>query len=419
MAARTILPFIFFLALTGLELATAGVPGEGSALDRQIQNQQGKIQRLQAGLTSQREQLSQSQAKETDLLGELNHLDQDLQSKRLHLTEVQEKLTQQKQLTAAKEVEVAAFSKEHEHLREHIQKRLKAFYQVGDLGILNALFATTTLPELITFDLYFRRILRHDQQTIGNYRAQLQNLADHRQALAAEEAKSEELIIQLQATEKELLASREERELLLQRVQSEEKLYRHALREIEEATSLLSGTLTQLLAKEPKSLPPARLQPGAPPKTTFSSQKGALNPPTLGPVSSTFGSAPGKFGTTTHTNGISIQAPPGAEVSAIFRGTIVYAGPLKGYGQIVIIDHGQEYFSLVGHLGKILSAEGRAVATGEVIGRMGEGTGLLEEGAHFEIRHGSQAVDPLPWLNPERLPVRTGSQAAGAPPRSS
>lgn len=402
MRAKVIITPCLLLLLAG---TGTGIAGTGDELERELHARQEQILRLQAGLGAQQEQLNHSQAKESDLLGELNRIDQELQDRRLHRDEVQEKLTRQKQLTGAKELEVESSTRQHQRLRQQIQGRLRAFARLGELGVLNALFATTSLPELISFELNFRQLLRHDQAMIARYRAQLLTLTGHRQTLAAEEKKLSELLAQLQASEEELLASRQERERLLERVKSEELLYRHALREIEEATNLLGSTITQLLARDPGPSA-ARRPPGenpAPARTSFAAQKGFLPPPASGPVSSTFGSTPGKFGATTQARGITFQAPPGSELRAVFPGTVAYAGPLKGYGQIVIVDHGQNYFSLIGRMGRISCAEGREVRAGEPLGRMGEATGLLEEGAHFEIRHGSEAVDPLPWLAPGSL----------------
>jgi septal ring factor EnvC (AmiA/AmiB activator) len=114
-------------------------------------------------------------------------------------------------------------------------------------------------------------------------------------------------------------------------------------------------------------------------------------PPAAGRITRAFGAADGAA----TTKGVTFATRPGAEVVAPYAGEILFAGPFKGYGQILIIDHGGGYHSLLAGIDRIESGVGQWVATGEPVGRMRpEGVPDL----YLEFRRQGQPVDPVPWL---------------------
>ncbi len=128
----------------------------------------------------------------------------------------------------------------------------------------------------------------------------------------------------------------------------------------------------------------------------FAARKGALLQPIDGKIVTTFGRRyDPKASLYTFHKGVDIQAGAGNPVHAIFPGKVVYAGKIGGYGQLLILDHGDQYYSLVGQLGESLKAEGDEVKEGESIGRSAlDGTPV-----YFEIRQRHVAVNPVPWFS--------------------
>ncbi len=117
-----------------------------------------------------------------------------------------------------------------------------------------------------------------------------------------------------------------------------------------------------------------------------------------------FGKSKGVFGVEIESNGIDIGVKNYSKVKAIFSGKIVFAGELSGYGNVVIIDHGQQYFSLVSRMSSVLTQKGLQVKQGQTIGAIDqEHRGLLNSGLHLEIRQGSTPEDPLKWLDKKRI----------------
>ncbi|MCA2981611.1 MAG: peptidoglycan DD-metalloendopeptidase family protein [Myxococcaceae bacterium] len=133
----------------------------------------------------------------------------------------------------------------------------------------------------------------------------------------------------------------------------------------------------------------------------FRARKGALPMPAKGLVEVGFGKVVNpRFNTVTVQKGIDVRAPAGTPVVSVFEGAVVFSGWLKGYGTLVIVDHGGGYHSLYAHLATSEVEVGTVVNEGESLGTVGDTGSLKGAYLYFEIRRQGQAVDPQPWLRP-------------------
>jgi len=131
----------------------------------------------------------------------------------------------------------------------------------------------------------------------------------------------------------------------------------------------------------------------------FATLKGKLPLPADGPLEVGFGKVVNKrFNTVTVQKGVDLRAPEGAPVTAVAAGKVVYAGELRGYGNLLIVDHGSGYHSLVAHLGELSRAVGDPVQTGTLLGTVGDTGSLKGAYLYFELRKLGRAVDPAPWF---------------------
>ena len=141
--------------------------------------------------------------------------------------------------------------------------------------------------------------------------------------------------------------------------------------------------------------------PGAPPSPAvgLGRERGQLPWPASGPVVSPFGrEVHPRFGTEIVRRGIEIEAPEGAPVRAVYPGMVLYRGWLKGYGNLVILDHGQGYYTLYAHAAEVLADEGEQVKAGQAIARVGETGSVDGPRLYFEVRYQGRAEDPQLWL---------------------
>ena len=107
-----------------------------------------------------------------------------------------------------------------------------------------------------------------------------------------------------------------------------------------------------------------------------------------------------RFGTKTFRNGIDIDAAEGTGITAVAAGQVLYTGWFRGYGNLIIVDHGGEYYTLYAHASNIRVAEGDEVKQGQAIGTVGDTGSLQGPRLYFEVRHGGRPQDPAQWLRP-------------------
>jgi septal ring factor EnvC (AmiA/AmiB activator) len=113
-------------------------------------------------------------------------------------------------------------------------------------------------------------------------------------------------------------------------------------------------------------------------------------------VSGRFGAAREGGGT---WRGLFIKAPPGSEVKAVAGGRVVFAEWMRGFGNLLIVDHGDSYLSIYGNGDSLLKQVGQPVRGGETIATAGSSGGSPESGLYFELRHQGQPIDPMKWAS--------------------
>jgi septal ring factor EnvC (AmiA/AmiB activator) len=206
-----------------------------------------------------------------------------------------------------------------------------------------------------------------------------------------EAGRVEALAAELEERRADAAARRDERETLLAAMRTARSFHERAAAE----TAAQAKKLEELVS----SLPSGPKGPAA--SREFASLKGRLARPAPGPVSVAFGRVVNpRFNTVTVQNGIDIGAPRGAPVRAVASGRVVHAGWFKGYGNLVIVDHGGGYHTLVAHLGTMKAAVGEEVEAGTVLGTVGDSGSWKGPFLYFELRERGRPVDPRPWLRP-------------------
>ena len=405
--ARLLSVLIIATALLLPGAAPASRGGMTATLESNLAEQQKRIKQVEKAMAKKRDLLRDSRAHEINLMVQVEKIDQAIGSSRGRLSKLTREAATNRAEISRRNEELESLTAAHEAARAHVKKRLAAFYRMGEVGWLNVVFSATNLTDLLNCDVSFRLLLEQDRKTIGNYQQQITNLTKLRDDLARQTAQLQGIISDSEQQAKNLADNRSKRLQLLTSINKEKRLYQQALTEMAEAADNLNQTMTLLREKlavgkkDQSSKQPASGRPMTMPTGGgFAAMKGRLPPPVKGTVTTYFGTNnPGKFGIATRSEGIDIKTLAGTEISAIHQGKVVYVGQLRGYGNLLIIGHGQQYYSLVSRAAEFYKKEGAMVAAGEVIGIMSDQGGLLGEGLHFEIRHGAKSQDPMDWLN--------------------
>jgi septal ring factor EnvC (AmiA/AmiB activator) len=183
-----------------------------------------------------------------------------------------------------------------------------------------------------------------------------------------------------------LASQQEERQRLLSRIDREAEAQRIALESAERAERDLADTMTNL-AESAAAI------------SGFRDARGRLPWPAQGDVVTGFGRQRHPiYDTYTLSRGIEVGAPAGDPVTAVHAGRVAFADWYSGYGLLVIVDHGSNYFTLYGHLAQVAVRVNDRVDGGQLIGKVGETGSLTGANLYFEVREGADALNPTAWL---------------------
>jgi murein hydrolase activator len=129
------------------------------------------------------------------------------------------------------------------------------------------------------------------------------------------------------------------------------------------------------------------------------SMRGKLDWPVKGQVIGGFGKTKHhEFSTEVFRKGLEIEAPVGEEIRAVEKGKIVFADRFSGYGKMLIIDHGDRYYTVYAHLSDFLRKNGDFVRRGEAVALVGDSDSLAGSKLYFEMRKDGKSIDPAPWF---------------------
>jgi murein hydrolase activator len=190
------------------------------------------------------------------------------------------------------------------------------------------------------------------------------------------------------------------RRAVLERVSTRLREQRREVRGLERDETRLARLvreIAKLLASGPKGLRNETLPASGGPERRFASLKGTLRLPAKGQVTNRFGAA--RPGGGPLWKGIFIRSPTGADVRAVAGGRVVFSEWLRGFGNLLIIDHGDAYLTIYGNNESLLRQVGDQVRTGDLVATTGNSGGSENSGIYFELRHEGKPFDPLRWVS--------------------
>jgi septal ring factor EnvC (AmiA/AmiB activator) len=303
---------------------------------------------------------------------------------------IDQKLADQEEKLRQLEAQRDALNAKLTTQRETLAALLRAAYVIGRGEELKLLLAQEDVAKIGPMLEYFHYFERARVEQIRALLKDLDTLAQLRQAIYAETSQLATTRAQRTEDAARLVAERAQRAQVLadldQRLKDDQARLAALGQDEKELTDLLAK-LRDVFADIPKQLA------GAEP---FASLHGRLNWPVRGKLVSGFGARSGeRVG-----NGIVIAAPEGGEVRAVSHGRVVFADWMRGFGLLLIIDHGDGYLSLYGYNETLLKDVGDWVDANEAIATSGATGGQKAPGVYFELRAQGKPVDPRGWLKP-------------------
>jgi septal ring factor EnvC (AmiA/AmiB activator) len=377
-----------FLAFAALLLALGNPCAAVAEQELDKSQAESRLDQVTLAIGKLREQLEESRADHRKEQGQLREVDLAIQQADLDYRALEqqykEHLGELGALNRQRENYLASLDKRMAQLSEQVrsayrmssQSRIKLVLNQDDPGHLGRMLA------------YYDYLNRAQVEKISGLREALTTLDGMQQSIDIELLRIENVQNEQRTVLNELNQQREERNVLLRQLSSQINSEESRLQELEQNQrdlEVLLERLSDVLADIPADL-------GS--RVGIAKQRGRLTPPVKGPVRHAFGQ---RRAGGMHWQGWLIGAETGTEVNAVAYGRVAFADWLRGYGLLMIIDHGQGYLSLYGHNESLLREAGAWVEPGEIISIVGSNPGS-DQGLYFELRKNGKAVDPAAWL---------------------
>jgi len=385
-----ILTFILFVVLFSY--------GDNSGNSSQkINEEKQRLKKIEQQIKSVKEEIDNLQKKESGYLETLHKIEKLLQDTEKELQTIEKDLE-----LAQKEIKQG----EDELIREkHILKertivlesRLREIYKRRLTGYLEILFNSESFSDFLTRFRYIKNILSLDAEMINDIRQQMKKIENNKMNLENREEILSLLKKEVEKEKENIEFSIKAKKSIINKIDSQKEAHLKSLKELEQSSQEIENIIERIFKQQEEDSKKASQKEV--PAITLKPKKGILALPIQGKLISEYGRQKNTdFNTYTFNSGIDISAPLGQVVHSAGSGEIIYTGSIKGYGQIIIIDHGGRVTTLYAHLSKILIDIGNKVKKGQPIGQVGDSGGVSSTRLHFEVRVEGKPTDPMNWL---------------------
>ena len=379
----------------GLHLIGSGVNGD-TATDPQMQQKikqlEDKADQLKQKIKTRESQLQAYTDKEVAVLTTLNDIDYSIDRVRRKVAANRRELNTLEKKMAIATATRQQLTREIEANEAYATQRLVALYKLSWFDKMQFLASAESFFEFMQRKRNLERIWKHDEairNRLVTDKSQLNALLTELDSQHTQKSK-------LQATidgEMRILASkRRQRTQILKDIRAKRALESAALDSLKKAAEELNDKISVLNDTASEPTVDVSMAP-------FSDLKGLLKMPVKGKIVTLYGRHyDSQFDITHFRSGIDIQAKRGAKIQAVYAGRVIFASWFKGYGNMMIIDHGENYYTVYAHLEDVYRKTGDFVNTGDDIATVGDSGSIVGPILHFEVRHHGKPINPLQWI---------------------
>ncbi|WP_083863852.1 peptidoglycan DD-metalloendopeptidase family protein [Desulfobacula toluolica] len=354
---------------------------------KKIKNKEN--QKIQEKIQNQEKIVETFSQKEIEIIEGLNEIDYALNKARAKALALSTEIMHLEERILQLKHDREVLSKDIEINREYAGERLKALYKMKMIGRLNIAGMPSPIFDFFLEQHSMKLIISADYDLLEK-----QNLALEKLEILEQEFQKEirtktgletELNDQIRMNKTETL----KKEMILKQIRQKKKLSLAAVDALKQAALQLDNRINCLQKS-------SVLTPG---DGSFLNYKGRLIIPARGEIVSIFGTSGAEnYKSFTFQKGIDIKVERGEPVKSVFKGKVMFAQWLSGYGNLLIINHGDNYYTLYAHVEEIFKKKGETVETGEVIATAGDTGSIKGMCLHFELRHHGKPVNPMEWL---------------------
>ena len=351
--------------------------------------QQAELKQLKRSISSLEKKLHNQSQEKNNLQHQLKIIELESSRVNISIRELRHKIASAKK-------ELLKLTEKKQQLKQRISnqssaiaEQIRSTHKMGSEEPIKLLLNQEDPQQVARVFKYYDYLLEARSKKVQQFKTDIEDLTvlvENINKTKITLAKSKK---NLQAERRTLANNVVERKKMLGRVQSALLTGKEKLATLQRQRSELEELISAVKLAAAKIAPPQDYP-------SFASSKGKLMWPVKGPVSYSFGSQRSHY---LRWEGWLINAGNGSVVSAIHHGRVVFSNYMRGFGLLVIVDHGGGFMSLYAHNQELLRNTGDWVQSGEILSRSGDTGGLLKPAVYFEIRKKGVPVDPKIWLS--------------------
>lgn len=378
---------LLFILMTTMNFSSAD-------FDDDTEQQEQELQQLKIKIKHIRNELDEVRSLHDKVRLELRATEINISKRVNNLYQLKRKLRRQNKRLRKLQAQRKALKKDLILQQDLLGQQVRTSYTIGKQEYVKLLLnqeSPTAIGRVLTYYEYFNQAR---SERIDTSKKTLIRLEQIKKRIKKETKILQKLKNQQVQEKQQLEANYKERAIVIAKLSSDIKNKDTALRQLLENEQQLKRVLNVIT----DSMPEITGEAGK--RIAFGKLKGKLYWPVLGTVNPLFGKS--RKLAKVKWNGVMIKAKQGNNVRAISHGRVAYADWLRGYGLLIIIDHGDGYMSLYGHNESIKKETGDWVAPDEIIGSVGDTGGQSRAGLYFEIRHNGTPTNPKIWCRKVR-----------------
>jgi len=352
-----------------------------------LKKKKSSIGEIKKKLSEKEKLIKKLKSRETSILSVIEDLDVEIDKDSKKLGELKKDKSGVAGEISGLNSEIKVLRREVGSQESEIRERLKSSYKMGEYGFLKILLSSKDYSDFQRKRYYLKTLIENEASMLDSYIASEKKLSSKLDLLKDKNERLKKLSDGVEASLSGVRENRGKRVAILRTVRSEKELEIKRAKELAKAAKNLEKMIKKIKAKYSGG--------GA----NFAMYKGELSKPVRGVMARGYGQYVNtRLNIKMSSKGMEIKVDSASPVNSVFDGKIIYAGIFRGYGRMVIVDHGENYYSLYARLNSIVKNLGDRIKRGEKIGTAGGESAPGTPNLYFEIRHNGIPVNPEPWF---------------------
>jgi len=377
-------------AVAALFAAGVGLAAEGGT-NAKIKQSNDELGRVRARIEEAAKQIERDRSHQSSERGAVESAEKKIAEAQAQLRRVSAEVEAQEGKVRSAQAGRVAAEQRLAREKDLLARQLRAAYVIGESGRTELLFSQNDPDRIDRLLTYFDYMGHASTAHIGRINDEIAAVQQQQQQYEVELKSLHELQAQHKRALVELQSDRDTRAKAVAALEAQIAGETQTLKQLQDSEKQLQNLLQQLH----NSLADTPVRPSGPQKA-FPEMRGKLSWPLRGELLARFGDA--KADNRLQWKGLWIGAQEGSAVHASAHGRVAYVGWLSSYGLIVVLEHEKGFFTLYGHNATISKAAGDIVSGGDVIATVGNTGGYEQPGLYFEVRKGTESLNPTDWL---------------------